>query len=188
LEDAEHAQQDGADALGFVFEPTSPRYVGHPAWSPAWLKELRPEKVAVFGPAPALLPEGFDAVQATHWPDEVASAGLKRCLAVRLRPGDAPEEIVSLARGMDRIVLDAHQEGAFGGTGRKAPWDLAARIVALAEMPVVLAGGLTPENVGRAVAEVRPWGVDVSSGVERAPGVKDRDRVKAFIEAAKSTD
>jgi phosphoribosylanthranilate isomerase len=82
------------------------------------------------------------------------------------------------------ILLDGHAPGLHGGTGRTAPWDLIAEFSA--GVPVLLAGGLTPENVAEAVRRVRPWGVDVASGVESAPGRKDLERVKRFVDAARS--
>jgi phosphoribosylanthranilate isomerase len=81
------------------------------------------------------------------------------------------------------ILLDAHDPVAHGGTGRTIDWSR-AKIVA-AKRRVFLAGGLTPDNVGRAIAEVRPYAVDVSSGVESKPGVKDHGLLRRFIDAAK---
>jgi phosphoribosylanthranilate isomerase len=77
------------------------------------------------------------------------------------------------------ILVDAFVEGQEGGTGRTAPWDLLADFKP--GVPVILAGGLTPENVGDAIAAVRPWGVDVASGVEISPGKKDPAKVRAFV-------
>jgi phosphoribosylanthranilate isomerase len=79
-------------------------------------------------------------------------------------------------------LLDTASEGAYGGSGRSMDWTLAREVAA--RLPIVLAGGLTPENVGEAVRTVRPWGVDVSSGVETG-GVKDLSKVRAFVQAAK---
>ena len=84
------------------------------------------------------------------------------------------------------ILVDAHDPVTVGGTGRTIDWD-AARAIA-ATRPLVLAGGLTPENVAEAVTLVAPWGVDVASGVEHAPGVKDAARVRAFVQAVRAAD
>jgi phosphoribosylanthranilate isomerase len=80
------------------------------------------------------------------------------------------------------FLLDAQVPNAYGGTGRLADWDLAAALAA--EYSIFLAGGLTPANVAAAIEQVRPWGVDVASGVETAPGVKDHEKFKAFVQAA----
>ena len=77
------------------------------------------------------------------------------------------------------VLIDAHVDGQEGGTGQKAPWDLLADFKPC--VPLILAGGLTPENVGEAIAAVRPWGVDVASGVEMSPGRKDPARVHRFV-------
>ncbi|CAN5388152.1 phosphoribosylanthranilate isomerase [soil metagenome] len=81
------------------------------------------------------------------------------------------------------IVIDSYQPRMLGGTGHIAPWDLLAGFDP--GVPVILAGGLTPENVAEAISIVKPWGVDVASGVEKSPGVKDLHKVKAFIDAAR---
>ena len=75
--------------------------------------------------------------------------------------------------------------GQFGGTGKTVDWDFAAEIVEVLPKPVILAGGLTPDNVGEAIRKVRPYAVDVSSGIESSPGVKDHAKMKDFIQAAK---
>lgn len=85
------------------------------------------------------------------------------------------------------VLIDARVEGQYGGSGHTAPWELLRREYRTAEWPrLVLAGGLTPENVAEAIETVRPWGVDVSSGVEQQPGVKDPDLTRRFIEAART--
>jgi phosphoribosylanthranilate isomerase len=80
-------------------------------------------------------------------------------------------------------LLDANRPGGYGGTGQTADWSLARRLAEQA--PILLAGGLTPDNVADAVRQVEPWGVDVASGVESAPGIKDPIRIKAFIQSAR---
>lgn len=87
-------------------------------------------------------------------------------------------------------LLDAAVPGHYGGTGQIGDWQLAAKYLALSAQhsALSLAGGLTPENVGAAVRQVRPWGVDVASGVESAPGIKDHDKIRAFIAAARAAD
>jgi phosphoribosylanthranilate isomerase len=97
----------------------------------------------------------------------------------------AGPEDVAVAEGMpgDYVLVDAKVEGALGGTGRTFDWSLVTGLARRRRL--VLAGGLTPDNVGRAVAQVRPWCVDVASGVESAPGVKDLEKVRAFVAAAR---
>jgi phosphoribosylanthranilate isomerase len=82
------------------------------------------------------------------------------------------------------LLVDASVKGVFGGTGITADWDSAAQLAR--QYPILLAGGLTPENVAEAVQRVHPWGVDVASGVESTPGVKDLNKIKAFIKAVRS--
>jgi phosphoribosylanthranilate isomerase len=95
-----------------------------------------------------------------------------------LSPGAA---VASAWPARVRLLLDVHDPIARGGTGRTIDWAAAGEIAAL--RPILLAGGLTPDNVAEAVARVRPFGIDVSSGVERAPGIKDHRRLRALFEA-----
>jgi len=98
-----------------------------------------------------------------------------------------PETLTRLrSYDTDAWLLDAHVSGQWGGTGQTFDWQIAAEAVLLGK-PIFLAGGLTPENVGAAVQIVRPYGVDVSGGVEAAPGHKDHQKVRAFVEAAKQS-
>jgi phosphoribosylanthranilate isomerase len=181
--DAELAAELGADALGFVFEP---RCVGGLEWHPNWLDELEPERVAVFAKAPSRLPDGpFGAIQAAEWDYAEALGGVVRTRVARVAPGDTAERVLRLAEGFDRLLLDTFHPEAYGGTGETFDWDLAAQIAERAGLPVILAGGLTPENVAEAIRRVRPFGVDVSSGIESSPGVKDPEKLRAYLEAAK---
>ncbi len=105
--------------------------------------------------------------------------------------GLAPlEEYVARSRGrtlpVDAFLVDAQVEGAYGGTGKRAPWELVRREYQTENWPpLILAGGLRPENVAEAIDAVRPWGVDVASGVESSPGVKDVELVTRFIDEAR---
>jgi phosphoribosylanthranilate isomerase len=103
-----------------------------------------------------------------------------------LRPGQRAADLINQTINASAILLDAYREDSYGGTGVTIDWGVAAEIVQRADRSVILAGGLTPENVADAVRRVRPYAVDVSSGIEKQPGIKDWDRMRAFIEAAKS--
>jgi phosphoribosylanthranilate isomerase len=114
----------------------------------------------------------------------VRALGLPLLRAFALR---APEDM-ALLRGhpADAFILDSYAPGVFGGTGHVCDWALAAEAVrAFPEKTILLSGGLQPDNVARALREVRPAGADVASGVESAPGVKDAEKIRAFIAAAK---
>ena len=184
--DAELAAELGADALGFVHERESPRYIGDDL--PTWVARLSPfvPKVAVFGRVdrPALK-SVFDLVQGAEW-DLFPEAAAKRLHTVRLRPGSKAADLVQRTVDAAALVLDAHSDAAFGGTGVRVDPDVAAEIVQRSERPVILAGGLTPENVAAAIRRVRPYAVDVSSGVEDGkPGLKDPTKLRDFIQAAR---
>ena len=184
--DAEAAIDAGADALGFNFERTSPRYVGDSELP--WLSVLAPIpiKVAVFGRVDRPVPKGlFDVVQGVEW-EVFPEPAPKRIHAIRMRPGQKPQDVIDTLVNANLVILDAFStSGQWGGTGERVDWDLAAEVVRLSRTPILLAGGLTPDNVAEAVARVRPFGVDVSSGVEERPGVKDIGKVRAFIQAAR---
>ncbi len=103
--------------------------------------------------------------------------------ALRVKPGDDVAARVSEYPGASGVLLDTYVPGIPGGTGEAFDWNLVP--VGLGK-PVILAGGLTPENVASAVAQVRPYAVDVSGGVEASKGIKDHDKVRAFIDAARA--
>lgn len=163
-EDAELAIQLGVHALGMVREPTSPRYA---AQIPDWWRELPPfvVRVAVYGPFMGEeSPDAFDRFQAISWSEKAPPP--HRRIQVLRSPSDEEGNASAL-------LVDAHSDLAYGGTGRTADWEFARKLVSTSRRPVILAGGLTVANVEDAIRLVNPSAVDVSSGVEVAPGVKD---------------
>jgi phosphoribosylanthranilate isomerase len=188
VEDARAAVEAGAQAIGFIFWPESPRFI-----DPYRARDIR-----------ASLPPFVTAVGVfVNQPLEYVRgvAALARLGAVQLHGDETPAFALRLStpvlkalpldatgdRDLDAwsdattVLLDVHDPVKRGGTGRTVDWDAAAAIAA--RRRVVLAGGLTPDNVAAAVARVRPFGIDVSSGVELSPGIKDHRRVRALFEA-----
>jgi len=188
--DAEHAAACGADALGFVFYPRSPRCV-----TPEQVREITPglppflTRVGLFvNEDPQRIRTiaaacGLDAVQ-LHGDESPADCMLQPLRVIKaVRPCSEAELQLCAAYPVAALLVDAAVPGQFGGTGRCADWGLAARLAM--RQRVILAGGLSPANVADAVHQVKPYGVDVASGVEAAPGLKDPDRVAQFIRNAK---
>jgi phosphoribosylanthranilate isomerase len=177
-EDLEAALKAGADYVGIVREPSSPRYVDNP--EPLIQQAAgRAAVLAVYGqffvdPYVQL----FDAIQTIS---DVSIANLLR--VVRLGEPGVGNPVDSVH---GPLLLDAYHKDAYGGTGSRVEWNLAADIVRQHDKPVFLAGGLTPENVAEAVSQVRPYALDVSSGVETSPGTKDHAKVAAFVTAVRS--
>jgi phosphoribosylanthranilate isomerase len=183
-EDAAHAASQGATALGVIFAPASPRCI-------------TPERARDIVRAAAAVPVVgvFVNVPLHEIVATVARTGVRM---VQLH-GDEPESYAAAlklpllrAAGVDvpvdswptaTLLLDAVSDAARGGTGRRVDWNRAAGIARLRK--TVLAGGLTPDNVAEAVTTVRPYGVDVSSGVEAAPGRKDPEKVARFLRRAR---
>ncbi len=189
LEDAELAVALGADAIGVVLWDGSPRRVTA-GQARAILRALPSfvVRVGVFVDAsPAAIREiadevGLDAAQ-LHGDEPVedyVNLPTRLIKALALTDDGAVEAGARLPAAVGALV-DAADPERRGGTGQLANWPRAAALAAV--RPVILAGGLTPENVERAVRDVRPWAVDVSSGVEEAPGVKSPDRMRAFFDA-----
>lgn len=188
------AAEAGADALGFVFYDKSPRSVSVAAAAgiirqlPAFLV-----KVGVFVNAPedlvlrAVGDCGLNLLQfhGEETPDYCLQFGVMSMKAFRLRDADSLRALKDYPT--DAWLLDTCAPDKLGGTGERCDWDLAAEAQKLGR-PIFLAGGLTPENVAEAVRRVRPYAVDVSSGVEAAPGRKDPVKVRAFVQAAKSVE
>jgi phosphoribosylanthranilate isomerase len=193
-EDADVAAKAGADALGFVMYRNSPRWV-EPAVARAIIAGLPPfvSAVGVFvneeaERVRALMDEcGFALAQLHGDESALYCQDLGRPVLKALRLKDRGT-VLALAEFQGRanvrgFLIDAFSDHAYGGTGQTVDWRLAQETVRSAR--VILAGGLNPRNVAEAVQAVRPYGVDVSSGVEKSPGKKDPDKVKAFIEAAR---
>ena len=192
LADAQAAVEAGADALGFNFYEKSPRHISL-ATAAEITKKLPPfvMRVGVFVNAPeefvlrAIAEAGLTMLQfhGDESPEFCTQFGLMSMKAFRIRDEKSLQELANYQTGA--FLLDAYSADARGGTGEKFNWDLAVEAQKFGK-PIFLAGGLTPENVAEAVKKVNPFAVDVSSGVESAPGKKDHAKVKAFIEAAKS--
>jgi phosphoribosylanthranilate isomerase len=189
MQDAEAAVEAGAASLGFVFWPKSPRFID-PHRARAIVSNLPPfvVPVGVFVNQPAAHVRGvaalvrLGAVQ-LHGEEDllyVASMDYPVIKAVSVENGDETDRIDIWPR-RTTLLLDVHDPVTRGGTGRTIDWSAAASIAA--RRRTLLAGGLTPDNVAQAVARVRPHGIDVSSGVERSPGVKDHARIRALFEA-----
>ncbi len=193
-EDAWTAVEAGADALGFIFYKQSPRYVV-PAVASRIIAELPPLIVTVG----VFVNEGMATVRsimdtcglamAQLHGDENASYchELSRPSMKALRLKDRGS-LLALAEyqgrgGVRGFVLDTFSELTYGGTGQVTDWALAADVAKSTR--ILLAGGLTPDNVTEAIRAVRPYGVDVSSGVEAAPGKKDPAKIRAFLEAVR---
>ena len=192
LPDALAAVDAGADALGFMIYEQSPRAISIEA-AAAIIRQLPPfvTKVGVFVDPTIELVRGavegaeLQAVQlhGNETPEFCAQVRTDVIKAFRIEGADSLEPVRRYQT--TAWLLDSFVAGKPGGTGAKFNWDLAARVKGWGR-PILLAGGLTPENVGAAVKQVRPYGVDVSSGVESAPGKKDRAKMRDFIAAAKA--
>jgi phosphoribosylanthranilate isomerase len=194
-QDALAAIEAGADALGFNFFPGSKRWVGREA---TWISGLpdNVDKIAIvvnptLGQARDIAARaGINALQlhGMETPEfcrQLSAEGIQFEKAVPVNGTESLDNLPHFFTG--RILLDSSAVGEFGGSGRTFPWELArAFIEANPRLQVILAGGLTPENVAEGVATVRPFGVDVTTGVEASPGHKDYARLRAFIAAARA--
>jgi phosphoribosylanthranilate isomerase len=196
--DAEYADAAGVDYLGVIFAG-GPRE-RTPMQARDTLAGRRARKVGVFaGQAESMIATlvemvGLDVIQ-LHGevdPERVervrAATGKEVWAVVRTADGALPETIEELGEAADALLIDANVPGQLGGSGVRVPWDrLGESLDALDYHPrIVLAGGLTPDNVSEAIELVAPNVVDVSSGVESSPGIKDHARIRAFIAAVRS--
>lgn len=193
-EDALAAAQAGADAIGLVFHEASPRFVT-PMAAAEIVSDLPPfvSVVGLFVDAPPAFVElvlsqvRLDCLQfhGQETPADCERFPLPYIKVAKVRAGfDLIQYTVGyrLARAM---LVDAYVPGQPGGTGRTFDWGLLPSELPL---PLILSGGLSPENAAQAVRTVRPWAVDVSSGVEQAPGLKDAQKVRQFIEEVRNED
>ena len=214
LADARVAVEADADLLGFIFYPKSPRYVA-PDTVAEIVREIRdwrleignrdanlpspiPKFVGVFvNESPARISEILTLAQLDyaqlHGNETPAMLTQLAGRAYKaLRPASAEEAVVGADQFArlgpvdgPRVMIDAYDPNLYGGTGKTADWHVAAAL-ARRYPGILLAGSLTAENVATAMQMVQPWGVDVSSGVEAAPGRKDHAKVRAFVQAAKN--
>jgi phosphoribosylanthranilate isomerase len=196
--DARFAAEAGADAVGLNFYPKSPRFLP-PDRAAVVVRALTAfaAPVGVFVGIPlrqvcaVAFQLGLRGVQT--YDDRLPDDDLfpfAHLPAFRVKDAAGLDDVrryvttlTQAGRPLAAVLIDSHVEGQVGGTGHRAPWELIAGFDP--GVPVILAGGLTPENVAEAIAVVRPWGVDVASGVESAPGVKDLAKLERFIRAAR---
>lgn len=191
--DALEAVGAGADALGFMFYEPSSRYIS-PEAAGAVIRELPPliACVGVFVNATAeevkrtQAAAGIDTFQfhGDESPEFCEGFGSRTIKAFRVLDESSLLEMPRFEVGA--WLLDAYVPGHLGGTGATFNWNLATKAKASLGRPIILAGGLTVDNVERAVVEVAPYGLDVSSGVESAPGKKDASKMRDFINRAKA--
>ncbi len=194
-EDAQRAVELGASALGFNFYPPSPRYIA-PAAAREIIRKLPPfvATVGVFADevdcehVVRVAHQSGVAVVQLHGPKSPARINvlgdllLIRALSVGEKFDPASLRVLKAAA----FLLDTHDSALRGGTGKTFDWSLARAAKRFGS--VILAGGLTPENVAQAVREVRPYAVDVASGVESAPGIKDATKLRAFLAEVRKVD
>jgi phosphoribosylanthranilate isomerase len=199
-EDLNAAVVAGADAVGFVVDaPSSPRKIS-PDKAGALIKQVPPFVKSVMVTVPANLRElteiceelNPDAVQihGENLPDINAFKPKRsKTLLIRAVKANSPQVVgnaVRAAKVFDAVILDSFTDGKYGGTGVIHDWNV-SRIVRQVIYPksLILAGGLNPENVAEAVQTVEPYAVDVASGVEQRPGIKDHQKMVEFVERAK---
>jgi phosphoribosylanthranilate isomerase len=195
-EDARLSVDLGASALGFNFYPSSPRAVS-PADAWSIIRRLPPfvEAVGVFVNWPALVVDamaralrlGSLQLHGAEPPSEVAQVARKHRVikAIAMKTGFRVSSL-SRYRAADAILLDGFARGLHGGTGRKLDWKLARAASRYGR--IILAGGLTPENVAEAIRVAQPYAVDVASGVESKPGRKDPAKLRALFAAVKAVE
>lgn len=203
LEDALIASDAGADAVGFVFAPSPRRVTREQVGKIVPALPERLEKIGIFLDSPlaeieaAISTCGLTGVQIHFGVDPDLPAKLRQRYGAMLRilrvlhfGAEIGRKAVNLAedKNIDALLVDSRTAEAVGGTGIAYDWSAAAAQLqgAQSSKRIVVAGGLTPENVSEAIHILKPWGVDVVSGVEAAPGRKDPDKVRAFIASART--
>jgi phosphoribosylanthranilate isomerase len=193
LEDAECAAQAGADAVGFVFYPPSPRFLSIergralrralPPFVTSVALFVNPSRVDVERVLDQVRPDALQ-FHGEETPEFCEAFGVPYLKACRVREGVNLLEYLQPFSGATGWLADAYVE-EYGGAGARFDWSL---VPAQRPRPLILSGGLTPANIGEAIRRVRPWGVDVSSGVETARGVKDPAKIAAFISEVRNAD
>ena len=191
IEDALAAAEAGADAIGFVFYAKSPRAVDV-RQARAIIAELPPfvTTVGLFVNASRcelneileVVPLDLLQFHGDETPADCEGYHRPWIKALRVRPGDDIEAACQRYSGARGMLLDTYVAGVPGGTGEAFDWSL---VPARLSKPIILAGGLSAANVGQAIAQVRPYAVDVSGGVEQAKGIKDAAKIEAFMRAVK---
>ena len=192
-EDAVAVALAGADAIGLNFWPSSSRAISLKqaeeicAAVPAFVSvvALAVDADQSLLEAIARLPVDCIQFHGRESPQDCEAAAKPWIRALRVQPGMDVDAEIARYRSARSILLDAYKKGVPGGTGETFNWSL---IPKQHRTRIVLAGGLTPENVAQAVCDVRPYAVDVSGGVESAPGIKDAAKITAFVRAVQSAD
>lgn len=193
IEDALAAAEAGADAIGLVFYAKSPRAVTAEQ-ARAIVRALPPfvTTVGLFVNASRcelneileVVPLDLLQFHGDETPADCEGYHRPYIKAVRVRPGEDLEAICKQYSGASGILLDTFVAGVPGGTGEAFDWSL---VPARLSKPVILAGGLSAANVAQAIAQVQPYAVDVSGGVEAAKGIKDAEKIEAFMQAVRGT-
>jgi phosphoribosylanthranilate isomerase len=194
LIDAQQAAELGAHALGFIFYRKSPRAVT-PEKARHIISQLPPLvlTVGVFVDEDAATVREIASLAGLDWvqlhgsesPDYCRSLGRRVIKGFRVQGPESLTQLTAYRNAAQALLLDTYKPGTPGGTGETFDWDLARQARKCG--PIILAGGLTPANVAEAIRVADPQGVDVASGVEAAPGIKDPEKLRAFFEATKKS-
>ncbi len=193
LEDALYAAECGADALGFIFYPKSPRFI-----EKTKAKEIISKLPPFITTVGVFVNESMENIVNTihecninivqlhgdETPDYCSKVPMKAIKAIRVKDEDSLKQIAEYKTST--FLLDTYSENSYGGTGKIFNWNLAIKAKGYGR--IILSGGLTPDNVNEAIERVKPYGVDVSSGVEEREGKKDKIKVREFIKRVRSSE
>lgn len=191
-DDALAAADMGADALGFIAVPGGPRFILPDDYAdisqalPLFVKRVVVARRVE--DADQYVAEYVQHYEETLDKTQMRRGAQWRIRAFRIRDEASLREIAEYPHPVGAILLDAYHESALGGAGVSFNWDLARQAKTLTKRPLILSGGLTPDNITDALDAVQPYGVDLASGVERAPGLKDHGKMQAFINAVRRWD
>jgi len=194
-EDSRTAVAAGADGLGFIFVEPSPRLV-EPDMVRSITDELPPfvDRVGVFRDQEMEVVEELIhycrltlvQLHGSESPEYCKKISCKVIKSFSIQPESGHEELAGYADAVSGFLLDTYHKDMAGGTGKAFDWKLVDQVKPPG--PVILAGGLTPENIGEAIRQVKPYAVDVNSGVEYQPGRKDSDKLKSFVHEVLKAD